>query len=183
VLASPVMTTPDPPLALIGPMGAGKTAVARRLGERLATSVADLDAMLEAEEGVSIAALFAREGEPWFRRREGDLLRETLSAGARVIACGGGIVLDPEHRRMLRERCRAVWLDVSPAEAARRLGADVATRPLLSGGEPVAALARIAAARAPLYAECAWRRVATDGLGPDAVAAAIERELAAGAAR
>ncbi len=175
------MTTPDPPIALIGPMGAGKTAVARRLGERLATSVADLDAMLEAEEGVSIAELFAREGEPWFRRREGDLLRETLSAGARVIACGGGIVLDPDHRRLRRERGRAVWRDVSPAAAARRVGADAATRPLLAGADPVETLARLSGARAPLYAECAWRRVVTDGLGPDAVAAAIERELAGAA--
>ena len=84
------------PIALIGLMGAGKTTVARVLGERLGASVADLDAMIEAEEGRPIAELFAHEGEAWFRRREGELLDRVLRDGVRVVACGGGIVTDPE---------------------------------------------------------------------------------------
>src|SRR5690242_2685082 len=99
------------PIALIGMMGAGKSSVARVLGERLGVSVADLDGMIEAIEGTSIAELFERAGEPWFRRREGELLAEALRSGVRVVACGGGIVLDPARRQLLRERCRVVWLE------------------------------------------------------------------------
>src|SRR5438874_5555313 len=130
------MSNPDArPIALIGLMGAGKSSVARVLGERLGAGVADLDGMIEAVEGCSVTELFERAGEAWFRRREGELLDEALRSGVRVVACGGGVVLDPTRRRLLRERCRVVWLEVAPAEAAARVGAGggVATRPLLAG--------------------------------------------------
>ena len=142
------------PIALIGLMGAGKSAVARVLGERLGVSVADLDGMIEAVEGCSVAELFERAGEAWFRRRESELLAEAIRSGVKVVACGGGVVLDPERRRMLRERCRVVWLEASPATAAERL-------------------AQLLAERAPLYAEAAHARVATDGRSPEQVADAV----------
>lgn len=163
---------PARPLALVGLMGAGKSAVARILGERLGVTVADLDAYLEAAEGRPIAELFEREGEAYFRRREGEVLRQALAAGAQVIACGGGVVLDPAHRALLRERCEVVWLEVSPAEAARRVGAG-AGRPLLAGSPAQARLESLLAERGPLYAEVAHRRVDTERLAPEAVADAI----------
>jgi len=163
----------DRPLALVGIMGAGKSVVARILGERLGTVVADLDAMIEAEEGSTVAELFERAGEAHFRRRESELLAEALAAGARVVACGGGVVLDPARRALLRERCRVVWLEVSPAEAARRVGEDGTDRPLLRGHDPAAELASLLAVRAPLYAEVAAVRVPTDGRTPDQVAAEV----------
>lgn len=161
------------PIALIGIMGSGKSAVAREIGERLGTSVADLDALIESEEGRPIARLFEREGEPWFRRRESVALDQALGAGARVIACGGGIVLTAEHRRTLRERCWTVWLEASPAEAAARLAGGTEARPLLAGAEPAARLAELLEARAPLYAETAALRVDTTGRTPGAIADAI----------
>jgi shikimate kinase len=163
----------DRPIALVGIMGAGKSAVARILGERMGTLVADLDAMIEAEEGATVAELFERSGEPWFRRRESELLERALAAGARVIACGGGIVLDPRRRELLRSRCRVVWLDVSPAEAARRVGEGAPGRPLLQGAAPAARLAALLQTRAPLYTEVASARVATDGLSAEQVAARV----------
>ena len=163
----------DRPIALVGIMGAGKSAVARILGERLGTAVADLDAMLEAEEGSSVAELFERSGEAYFRRREGELLSQALAAGARVVACGGGVVLDPARRALLGERCCVVWLEVSPAEAARRVGKDGAGRPLLRDRDPAAELAALLTTRAPLYAEVAAVRVPTDGRTPDQVAAEV----------
>lgn len=170
------------PIALVGMMGAGKSAVARLLGERLGASVADLDSMIEAIEGRSIAELFERSGEAWFRRREGELLAQVLHQGVRVIACGGGIVTDAARRRDLRERCTVVWLEVSPAEAARRLSAaspePSRTRPLLAGGETEARLGGLLAAREAFYAEVAHARVTTDGLEPGAVADAVMRALA-----
>jgi shikimate kinase len=164
------------PIALIGLMGAGKSAVGSLLGERLGGSMADLDAMVEAAEGCSVAGIFARSGEAYFRRREGELLTEVLRTGVRVVACGGGIVLDPAHRAALRAHCRVVWLEVSPAEAARRVGAGGvpgAVRPLLAGHPPQERLAELLAARAPLYAEVAHLRVETDGLSPGEVVARI----------
>src|SRR6516225_7547904 len=110
------------PIALIGLMGAGKSAVARVLGERLGVSVADLDGMIEAVEGCTVAELFERAGEAWFRRRESELLERVIATGVGVVACGGGVVLEPKRRAALHERCFTVWLEVTPAEAARRLG-------------------------------------------------------------
>ena len=116
-------------------MGAGKTSVAQTLGERLAVPVADLDAWVESEAGVSVEELFARDGEPAFRVRERRALDQALAGGARVLACGGGVVLDTAARTRLREDCHTVWLEVSADEALRRLGvAGVARRPLLAGG-------------------------------------------------
>ena len=157
------------PIALVGLMGAGKSAVARVLGEQLGASMADLDAMVEASEGRSVAEIFAHAGEEHFRRREGELLAEVLRAGVGVIACGGGVVLDPDHRRALRDRCRVVWLEVSPAEAVRRIAASgepLQSRPLLAGESPESRLAELLAARTPLYEEIAQLRVQTDGRTP-----------------
>ena len=167
----------EKPIALVGLMGAGKSAVARVLGERLGASVADLDTMIEAVEGRTIADLFAQSGEAWFRRREGELLGKVLNQGVRVIACGGGVVTDARHRRVLRERCRVVWLEVSPTEAARRIAAQAAdpagVRPLLAGGTPAARLTELLAERESLYAEVAHARVRTDGLDAEQAADAV----------
>ncbi len=155
------------PIALVGLMGAGKSAVARELGERLGASVADLDAMIESQEGAPIAELFERSGEAWFRRRESELLTQLLQAGVQVLATGGGAVLDADRRARLHERCFVVWLEVSPAVALARVsaaGGDPArTRPMLAGGEPLPRLTQLLEARAALYAEVAHARVATDG--------------------
>jgi shikimate kinase len=165
------------PLALIGLMGAGKTSVARVLGERLGVSVADLDGMIEAIEGCSVAELFERAGEAWFRRRESELLAEALRSGVRIVACGGGVVLDPAQRALLRDRCTVVWLEVDPAEAARRVTAQHAdparVRPLLAGDAPEARLLALLEARSPLYAEAAHVRVSTQGRTPEQVADAV----------
>jgi shikimate kinase len=179
-----MVTQEKRPIALIGLMGAGKSSVARVLGERLGVSVADLDGMIEAIEGESVAALFERAGEPWFRRREGELLAEALGSGVRVVACGGGIVLDPERRRLLRESCRVVWLEVDPAEALARLSAQdgepARTRPMLAGGDPGARLRDLLRERGPLYAEAAHVRVPTAGRTPDQVADAVLAALGGG---
>ena len=162
------MANPDTrPIALIGLMGAGKSAVARVLGERLGVSVADLDSMIEAVEGCSVSELFERAGEAWFRRRESELRAEALRSGVHVVACGGGVVLYAESRRQLRERCRVVWLEVSPVEAARRVGrgaSDAARkRPLLAGGAAAKRLEQLLAERASLYEAAAHVRVPTTG--------------------
>lgn len=164
------------PLALVGIMGAGKTTVAQRLGERLGTSVADLDAWVEADAGCTVADLFAREGEAAFRRREHAVLHRALGAGVGIVACGGGIVISEPTRALLKERCRIVWLEVSSREAARRLAQVSSTRPLLVDGPIEARLEELLGSRTALYASTADVRVPTDGLDADQVA---DRVLAA----
>src|SRR4029077_4663218 len=157
-------------IALIGLMGAGKSSVARVLGERLGVGVADLDGMIEAVEGCSVAELFERAGEAWFRRRESELLSEAIRSGVKVVACGGGVGLDPDRRKLLRERCRVVWLEASPATAAARLTATPArTRPLLAGAPARERLAQLLEERSALYAEAAHVRVPTDGKSAEQV--------------
>ena len=170
---------PARPIALIGLMGAGKTTVARHLGERLAVSMADLDALIAADGGQTIAELFASEGEPAFRRRETRTLRRALDAGARVIACGGGVITEPASAELLRERCSVVWLEVSPAEAARRIGEAAAARPLIAGQPLVERLASLASERHDACAAAADVRVRTDGRTSVQVAAAVLDALAA----
>jgi shikimate kinase len=171
---------PERPIALIGIMGAGKSEVAARLGERLGCSVADLDAMIEAECGCTIAALFDRDGEAAFRQREREQLLRVLRAHVRVVACGGGIILDAAARARLREQCEVVWLEVSAREAAKRIGDEAALRPLLRGAPAESRLRDLLAAREAHYSETASIRVATDGRTPDEIA--IEILARAGAA-
>ena len=178
--------SPNPvarPIALVGLMGAGKSTVARALSERLGGLVADLDAMLEAEWGGPVADFFEREGEPAFRRLEGRLLDQALAAGAGVIACGGGIVLDPACRATLAARCRVAWLEIGPAAAALRLAGVEGTRPLLGGGAAGEThsvrerLEKVLAERRPLYEQVAQARVPVEGRAVDEVAGEVLRQL------
>ena len=161
------------PIALIGLMGAGKTTVARLLGEWLAVSVADLDAMIEAEEGRPIAELFEREGEPYFRQRERESLERLSAARIGVVACGGGVVLDPQCRELLRTHYRVVWLLATATVAAGRLKSHAAERPLLAGGDLVERLGELLESRRKAYEETATLRVETGGRDSGSVTRAV----------
>ena len=157
---------------MIGLPGAGKSVVARLLAERLQVSAVDLDATVEAEEGATIAELFERRGEAHFRARETQALERALADGAGVIACGGGVVIDPKNRAML-ERCHTVWLEVEPETAAERMGALAGTRPLLAAGLPATRIATLLAERRALYEAAARARVRTTGRDASEVAEAV----------
>lgn len=166
-------------MALVGLMGAGKSAVGRALAARLRGACVDLDARIEAAAGCAIAELFAREGEAGFRARETAALESALDSGAAVIACGGGVVLAERNRALLAARCRVVWLEVDPVEAARRLVRERPgnARPLLDGGDPVERLSALLAERRTFYDQVARWRIRTDALPPEAVAEEILRSL------
>lgn len=163
---------PAPNLVLVGPMGAGKTLVGTHLAERLELAFCDADHELERRAGTSVNELFAREGEAGFRRRERALLAELLAGSGRIVATGGGVVLDPDNRRLLRARGFVVWLQATVDTQLQRLAEDTA-RPLLQQGDRAVVLARLARERAPLYAEVADLRLATDALPPAAAAEAL----------
>src|SRR5690606_17609278 len=121
VLASPAMN-PAPNLVLVGPMGAGKTSIGRRLAERFGLAFVDADHYVEERTGATIAAIFEHVGEAGFRERERAALAELLAGEGRLVATGGGAVLDADNRRLMRERGFVVYLQVGLEAQLRRLG-------------------------------------------------------------
>lgn len=154
---------PAPNLVLVGPMGAGKTSIGRRLAQRFALAFVDADREIETQAGASIATIFECEGEPGFRARERITLARLLGDQAQVIATGGGAVLDPATRALLRTRGFVVHLQVSVDGQLQRLARD-RVRPLLQQGDRASVLQELARMRAPLYAEVADLVFDTEGL-------------------
>ncbi|HET8818196.1 MAG TPA: shikimate kinase [Xanthomonadaceae bacterium] len=154
-----------PNLVLVGPMGAGKTSIGKRLAERLDLAFADSDRAVEAQTGVRVATIFDCEGEAGFRARERASLAALLAGEGRLVATGGGAILHPATRDLMRARGFVVHLRVGIDEQLDRLAHD-RTRPLIAGDDREAVLRRLAAEREPLYAALADLSFDTDGLGP-----------------
>ncbi|SIQ59599.1 shikimate kinase [Solilutibacter tolerans] len=153
-------------LVLVGPMGAGKSSIGKRLAQALSLEFVDADRVLEARTGASVADIFVCEGEAGFRRRESALLQELLAGQGQLIATGGGVVLSDANRALLSRDAFVVHLDVSVTEQLRRLARD-RTRPLLQRDDREEVLHVMATDRAPLYAEVADLHLDTDGCTPD----------------
>ncbi|NYI01086.1 shikimate kinase [Cupriavidus plantarum] len=144
----------DDNLFLIGFMGAGKTTIGRAVARRLDRPFFDTDHEIESRCGVRIPTIFEVEGEEGFRRRETRMLDELTQQRGIVLATGGGAVLRPENREMLRTRGRVVYLDASLAEVWRRTRRN-RNRPLLQGENPRARIEALYRAREPIYRELA----------------------------
>jgi shikimate kinase len=145
---------PSANLFLIGPMGAGKSSIGRRLAEHFRMPCIDLDAAVEERTGASVATIFEIEGEAGFRRRESELLVELSRQNGIVLATGGGAVLVPENRVPLRERGFVVWLQTSIEQQLQRLVRD-RQRPLLDVPDRRERLEQLACVRDPVYRELA----------------------------
>lgn len=168
---------PAPNLALVGPMGAGKTSLGRHLARRLGLDFVDADARLEAAAGTSVTTIFAVEGEAGFRDREERLITELLQGEGQLVATGGGAVLSPITRERLRARAFVVWLRVGVEEQLARLARDT-TRPLLATGDRQQTLETLAATRDPLYAAVANLEFRPEGRDATASARQLARLLA-----
>jgi shikimate kinase len=168
------MTPSADALVLIGPMGAGKTSIGRKVAKRLGVTFTDTDAVVVREHG-PVVQIFAERGEEHFRMLEREAVRSSLARGG-VVSLGGGAVLHPDTREQLRAH-RVVLLTVRPEVVASRL-ADT-SRPLLAGADALERWTRIAEERRPLYDELASATFDTSS-GPlsavvDAVAAWASR--------
>ncbi len=161
---------PAPNLFLIGPMGAGKTSIGRRLARQLGLEFVDLDVEFEVRVGASIALTFEIEGEDGFRKRECELLAELVRRRGIVLSTGGGAVLDAHNRHLLRSNGFVVWLDTDVDTQLSRLHAD-RQRPLLQGPDRRQKLEHMAELRNPLYAETADLRISASGNESSAVTA------------
>ena len=126
---------PTDKIYVVGFMGAGKSAVAVALAERLGWQVEDLDQRIVAREGRPIAQIFDQDGEPFFRQVEREVLMELRAKRDTVVATGGGTFVDPLNRSTINRDGVSVWLDVSfetvvariPADGRRPLAAERAT--------------------------------------------------------
>jgi len=162
-------------VALVGYMGSGKSTVGRVLARELGRELVDLDREVSRREGCSIPEIFSESGEARFRELECEALADSIDGESRlVIACGGGVVLDPRNRELLSSRAATVFLheDVETLyERTRKKG-----RPLAAGG--FGDFERRYQERLPLYREVAGLRIHVGNRPARKVAKEIERWLA-----
>jgi shikimate kinase len=156
-------------LVIVGPPGALTAETGRALAERLAVPLTDTDAAVEAAAGKPVADVFVDDGEPAFRELERAAVARALEADG-VVVLGSGAVVDPLTEHALAAEV-VVFLDVSVADAARRLGFS-GQRPAALGN-PRAQWLRLMERRRPVYERVAALTVSTDGLEPPAVADAV----------
>ena len=149
------MNPPLPPLTrpivLVGLMGAGKTTVGRRLAQKLGLAFVDADEEIEAAAGMTIAEIFERFGEPYFRDGERRVIGRLIDGRAKVIATGGGAFMNDQTRALILERATAVWLEADIETLVERVRRR-STRPLLRDKDPRQVLADLARIRNPIYA-------------------------------
>ncbi len=163
-------------LFLIGPMGAGKSAVGRQLGRLLHLHFIDSDDEIESRTGVDIPFIFEKEGENGFRKREAKVIDEISLKDGIILATGGGAVVDPESRSRLGARGFVVYLQTSVAQQVQRTQKG-RQRPMLDNGDPQKVLQNLMDVRDPMYREIADLVVDTDGRRVQEVAQEIYEAL------
>ncbi len=138
-------------IVLIGLMGAGKTAVGRRLANRLDLPFIDADTEIELAAGASISEIFAEHGESYFRQGERKVIARLLEGGPQVLATGGGAYMNAETRANIKARGLSVWLKAELKVLLKRVGRRD-NRPLLAAGDPEKVMKRLIEERYPIYA-------------------------------
>lgn len=168
-------------IALIGFMGAGKSTIARRIAQDFGLTLVDTDSDIEQAEQMSIAEIFDKKGEGYFRQRETEALaRAFQSPLPSVVACGGGVITQPENRVLLEQKAYVVYLTIQLEQALARFD-DYASRPLLALAGSTDAIFALMEARIGLMEAAGDVYVTTDRRTPAEVeAVVVERLMEAG---
>ena len=166
------MRAGDERIFLVGPMGAGKSTIGRCLAERLGREFCDCDQEIERRTGASVSLIFAVEGEAGFRRWEALVLEDLVCRPNVVLATGGGAVLAPANRALLKAHGKTVYLHADWQTLWERVRRD-RHRPLLHAEDPQARVVALMRERDPLYREVADLIVDTDRRAPHVAARLI----------
>jgi shikimate kinase len=137
-------------IVLVGFMACGKTFTSRELAQKLGLKRVSTDELIEEREGRSIAQIFLVSGEPYFRQREREVVKECAARSGLVIDCGGGVAADEENFKALNATGISFYLEASP-EAIHRRTKGRTDRPLLNVKDPVKTIKEILAKRDPHY--------------------------------
>lgn len=159
-----------PRVVLVGPPGAGKSTIGRRIASALNLPIVDSDLLIEQSEGKACGEIFSEVGEARFREIEAGCVARALATGG-VVSLGGGAILTASTRQLL-QRHTVVWIDVSAEEGIRRT-ANETSRPVLNADDPAQHYRDLLATREPFYREVADYRVRTDQRPPQRVVAEI----------
>lgn len=138
------------PIVMVGMMGAGKSAIGLALARRLDVPFRDSDAEIEAAADRTIAEIFERDGEAFFRARESEVIQRLLGEGPAILSTGGGAFLRAENRAAIAGHGVSIWLRADLDLLWSRVR-HKDTRPLLRTPDPRATLAQLLAARTPHY--------------------------------
>lgn len=166
-----------PNIYLIGPMGAGKSSVGRKLASLTGLTHVDTDQEVCRRSGVDINWIFEVEGEEGFRKREAALIQELTAQGNMLISTGGGSILYSENREALKNTGIVVYLAVSFEEQYQRTQQRRYTRPLLEGGDFKKNLSRLNLQRAALYLSIAELCYQTDSINTQTLARQIYQDV------
>ncbi len=142
-------------------MGTGKSATGRRLAKRLGAEFVDMDQVIEKEAGMTISEIFDRFGEPYFRRLEKEAVCSLAGSDGKVIATGGGVVLDPENIQTLKKIGSVICLTATAETIYERVRYK-SHRPLLQVADPVGRIMELLKERQPHYAMADYH-IPTDG--------------------
>lgn len=165
-------------VVLVGMMGSGKTAIGRALSQILDVPYVDSDAEIETAANATIAEIFEKSGEPFFRDREAEVIARLLQSAPCILSTGGGAYLAPRNRRAISDHGVAVWLDADLDLLWERVR-HKDTRPLLRTPDPRATLGEIFETRAPVYAMADLRAEAKPEFSIDEMTDEVLRVLAA----
>ncbi len=142
------------PLVLVGLMGVGKTTVGRRLAKKVGLSFVDVDEEIEAAAQMSVAEIFDRFGEAYFRDGERRVIARLIKDAPRVIATGGGAFIQDDTRALILEKTHSIWLNADIETLVKRVS-NRNHRPLLREGNPSDILQKLAQERTPFYKQAA----------------------------
>lgn len=160
-------------IALIGFMGAGKTAVGKALAEKLNKTFVEMDALIEQKAGKPIPDVFQQDGEIAFRELEIEVTKEVAQGKNQVIACGGGVVLNKINTDRLRKESVIVYLTASPEVILKRISSGGEERPLLKTSDKATAVRKMLSFRKPFYERAADITIDTTQMDINAVAKQI----------
>ena len=146
------LTEKDMNIYLVGFMGTGKTAVGQALAKKKKLQFVDLDELIELKQKRAISDIFAKNGEPYFRKLEKRVLREVCKEKKFVVTCGGGIVLDKDNIKIMKETGIIICLAASPAVILERTRV-YSHRPLLNVKDPKKQIELLLKLRAPYYVQ------------------------------